>query len=440
MNLSELYDLFVRIDKDFRMQNPNHSCICTDTRACKAGAMFFALKGENFNGNTFAEKALQLGAEAVIIDQPEYDLKNERCILVPNVLKTLQLLAQMHRIAWGKPVIAITGTNGKTTTKELTASVLTQKYNVLYTQGNLNNHIGVPLTLLQLTDQHELAIIEMGASHPGDIAELVNIACPNVGLITNVGMAHLQGFGSFEGVKKTKGELYDFLRQNNGAIFLNKDNEHLSQMAVGLPAHTYSMKNNPAEVQGKLLDCRHFLKMQVRMDERVITLNTQLAGTYNAENVLAAITIGKAFGLSVEQLKQGIENYTPTNNRSMWMDTGRNQLIVDAYNANPTSMQAAIENFYQMNLDQPVLILGDMLELGEHTHDEHQRIVSILQEKGFENVILVGKAFQEIQAKYPSYATVEQLYDYLANNPLHQRHILLKGSRGIRLEKLIHLL
>ena len=440
MNLSELYDLFVRIDKDFRMQNPNHSCICTDTRACKAGAMFFALKGENFNGNTFAEKALQLGAEAVIIDQPEYDLKNERCILVPNVLKTLQLLAQMHRIAWGKPVIAITGTNGKTTTKELTASVLTQKYNVLYTQGNLNNHIGVPLTLLQLTDQHELAIIEMGASHPGDIVELVNIACPNVGLITNVGMAHLQGFGSFEGVKKTKGELYDFLRQNNGAIFLNKDNEHLSQMAVGLPAHTYSMKNNQAEVQGKLLDCRHFLKMQVHMDERVITLNTQLAGTYNAENVLAAITIGKAFGLSVEQLKQGIENYTPTNNRSMWMDTGRNQLIVDAYNANPTSMQAAIENFYQMNLDQPVLILGDMLELGEHTHDEHQRIVSILQEKGFENVILVGKAFQEIQAKYPSYATVEQLYDYLANNPLHQRHILLKGSRGIRLEKLIHLL
>lgn len=440
MNLSELYDLFVRIDKDFRMQNPNHSCICTDTRACKAGAMFFALKGENFNGNTFAEKALQLGAEAVIIDQPEYDLKNERCILVPNVLKTLQLLAQMHRIAWGKPVIAITGTNGKTTTKELTASVLTQKYNVLYTQGNLNNHIGVPLTLLQLTDQHELAIIEMGASHPGDIAELVNIACPNVGLITNVGMAHLQGFGSFEGVKKTKGELYDFLRQNNGAIFLNKDNEHLSQMAVGLPAHTYSMKNNPAEVQGKLLDCKHFLKMQVRMDERVITLNTQLAGTYNAENVLAAITIGKAFGLSMEQLKQGIENYTPTNNRSMWMDTGRNQLIVDAYNANPTSMQAAIENFYQMNLDQPVLILGDMLELGEHTHDEHQRIVSILQEKGFENVILVGKAFQEIQAKYPSYATVEQLYDYLANNPLHQRYILLKGSRGIRLEKLIHLL
>lgn len=440
MNLSELYDLFVRIDKDFRMQNPNHSCICTDTRACKAGAMFFALKGENFNGNTFAEKALQLGAAAVIIDQPEYDLKNERCILVPNVLKTLQLLAQMHRIAWGKPVIAITGTNGKTTTKELTASVLTQKYNVLYTQGNLNNHIGVPLTLLQLTDQHELAIIEMGASHPGDIVELVNIACPNVGLITNVGMAHLQGFGSFEGVKKTKGELYDFLRQNNGAIFLNKDNEHLSQMAVGLPAHTYSMKNNPAEVQGKLLDCRHFLKMQVRMDERVITLNTQLAGTYNAENVLAAITIGKAFGLSVEQLKQGIENYTPTNNRSMWMDTGRNQLIVDAYNANPTSMQAAIENFYQMNLDQPVLILGDMLELGEHTHDEHQRIVSILQEKGFENVILVGKAFQEIQAKYPSYATVEQLYDYLANNPLHQRYILLKGSRGIRLEKLIHLL
>jgi len=440
MNLSELYDLFVRIDKDFRMQNPNHSCICTDTRACKAGAMFFALKGENFNGNTFAEKALQLGAAAVIIDQPEYDLKNERCILVPNVLKTLQLLAQMHRIAWGKPVIAITGTNGKTTTKELTASVLTQKYNVLYTQGNLNNHIGVPLTLLQLTDQHELAIIEMGASHPGDIAELVNIACPNVGLITNVGMAHLQGFGSFEGVKKTKGELYDFLRQNNGAIFLNKDNEHLSQMAVGLPAHTYSMKNNPAEVQGKLLDCKHFLKMQVKLDGHVCTLNTQLAGTYNAENVLAAITIGKAFGLSMEQLKQGIENYTPTNNRSMWMDTGRNQLIVDAYNANPTSMQAAIENFYQMNLDQPVLILGDMLELGEHTHDEHQRIIGILQEKGFENVILVGKAFQEIQAKYPSYATVEQLYDYLANNPLHQRYILLKGSRGIRLEKLIHLL
>ena len=440
MNLSELYDVFVQTDKAFRMQHPEHSCVCTDTRACEAGAMFFALKGENFNGNSFAEKALQLGAAAVVIDQPEYAVSDERCVLVPNVLKTLQQLAQMHRIAWGKPVIAITGTNGKTTTKELTASVLTQKYNVLYTQGNLNNHIGVPLTLLQLTDQHELAIIEMGASHPGDIDELVNIACPNVGLITNVGMAHLQGFGSFEGVKKTKGELYDFLRQNNGAIFLNEDNEHLCQMALGLPTHTYSMKNTTAEVLGKLLNCRHFLQMMAVVHGQEISLNTQLAGTYNAENVLAAITVGKAFGLSHELLKKGIEDYTPTNNRSMWMDTGRNQLIVDAYNANPTSMEAAIENFYQMNLDQPVLILGDMLELGEHTHNEHARIVNLLQEKGFENVMLVGKAFSELNAEYPTYTTVDELYEYLANNPMHQQHILLKGSRGIRLEKLIHLL
>lgn len=440
MNLSELYDVFVRIDKEFRKQNPTNSCICTDTRACKAGAMFFALKGENFNGNTFAEKALQLGAAAVIIDQPDYAVQDERCVLVPNVLNALQQLAQMHRIAWGKPVIAITGTNGKTTTKELTASVLTQKYNVLYTQGNLNNHIGVPLTLLQLTDQHELAIIEMGASHPGDITELVNIACPNVGLITNVGMAHLQGFGSFEGVKKTKAELYDFLRQNNGAIFLNNDNQHLRQMANKLPAHTYSLKNNPAEVQGEVMNCRHFLQMKAVVDGQELSLNTQLAGTYNAENVLAAITVGKAFGLSLEQLKKGIEDYIPTNNRSMWMDTGRNQLIVDAYNANPTSMEAAIENFYLMNLNQPVLILGDMLELGEHTRDEHARIVQLLKEKGFENVILVGKAFSELKAEYPTYTTVDELYEYLANNPMHQQHILLKGSRGIRLEKLIHLL
>lgn len=439
MNLSELYDLFVQTDKVFRMQHPTQSCICTDTRACEEGAIFFALKGENFNGNTFAEKALQLGAAAVIIDQAEYAIEDERCIVVENVLKTLQSLAQMHRIAWGKPVVAITGTNGKTTTKELTASVLTQKYKVLYTQGNLNNHIGVPLTVLQLTDQHELAIIEMGASHPGDIKELVEIACPNVGLITNVGMAHLQGFGSFEGVKQTKGELYDFLKQNEGAIFLNIDNEHLTQMALHLPAHTYTLQNKPADVQGKIVDCKQFLQMEVMVDDQLISLNTHLAGTYNAENILAAICVGRAFHLTPTELKKGIEDYIPTNNRSMWMDTGRNQLIIDAYNANPTSMAAAIENFYQMQLSQPVLVLGDMLELGEHTPTEHKRIVHLLQEKGFKDVMLVGKAFKEVESSYPTYTAVEELYDHLAKNPMHERHVLLKGSRGIHLEKLIHL-
>lgn len=440
MNLSELYDLFVQTDNAFRALHPNQSCVCTDTRACEKGAMFFALKGENFNGNTFAEKALELGAAAVIVDEPKYALNDARCVLVPDVLKTLQQLAQMHRIAWGKPVIAITGTNGKTTTKELTASVLTQKYNVLYTQGNLNNHIGVPLTLLQLTDQHELAIIEMGASHPGDITELVNIACPNAGLVTNVGLAHLQGFGSLDGVKKTKGELYDFLRQNEGVIFRNEDNPHLTEMANGWLAHTYSLKNPQAEVWGRVIDCQHFLQMEIAVDGLSTSLKTQLAGAYNAENVLAAITIGKAFGLSMEQLKQGIENYTPTNNRSMWMDTGRNQLLVDAYNANPTSMAAAIENFHQMNLTQPALILGDMLELGEHTLAEHTRIVQLLHEKNFKRVFLVGKAFMQVHQDFPAYSSVEELYEVLAKNPLHEHYVLLKGSRGIRLEKLIHLL
>ena len=440
MNLSELYDVFVRIDKEFRKQNPTNSCICTDTRACKAGAMFFALKGENFNGNAFAERALQLGAAAVVVDEPQYALKDSRCILVSNVLKTLQDLAQLHRITWGKPVLAITGTNGKTTTKELTATVLAQKYNVHYTKGNLNNHIGVPLTLLQLTPEHELAIIEMGASHPGDITELVNIACPNAGLITNVGLAHLQGFGSLDGVKKTKGELYDFLRQNEGVIFRNEDNTHLTEMALELPSHTYSMKNQQAEVWGHVVNCQHFLQMEVSVDGQPFELHTQLAGAYNAENVLAAITVGKVFGLTQQELQKGIEDYTPTNNRSMWMDTGRNQVVVDAYNANPTSMEAAIENFYQMKLEHSVLILGDMLELGEHTPAEHQRIVTLLQERGFKDVFLVGKAFKEANTHFTAYANVEELYEELAQKPLHHTYILLKGSRGIRLEKLIHLL
>ncbi len=411
--------------------------VSTDTRNLPAGCIFFALRGENFNGNRFALQALRDGASLAVVDEdiskysenlelPEF---SERVIRVDNTLKALQQLAREWRRQWGKTIIGITGTNGKTTTKELTATVLGTKYNIHYTQGNLNNHVGVPLTLLQLTDKHELAIIEMGASHPGDIRELVDIAEPDCGLITNVGRAHLQGFGSFDGVMQTKKELYDYLKAHSGFCFRNLDNQYLSQMAGDLQTIGYHT--------GKLPE------------------GTHLVGGYNSENVQAALCVGEHFGLSREAGLDAIRSYIPSNNRSQLLRTEHNTLVVDAYNANPTSMMAAIQNFIttpsvslgsgqdelrilNKSSDCRMFILGDMLELGEYSLTEHQNIVNMLLEQKQQNVLLVGGEFGKTTAPYPVFANVQALAEHLTEHPISGKTILIKGSHGIHLEQIIN--
>ncbi len=414
--------------------------VSTDTRNLPVGCIFVALRGETFNGNQFAQQALDKGAAIAVIDEAAY--ASDRTILVPNTLLALQELAREWREAWDKPIIGITGTNGKTTTKELMAAVLRTRYCIHYTQGNLNNQIGVPLTLLQLRPEHELAIIEMGASHPGDIKELVDIAEPNCGLITNVGKAHLLGFGSFEGVKRTKAELYDYLRHDASAfIFRNIDNPHLAEMAGDLPYGSYALHSNLADLTGRVTASDEYLQMEVTYCGETLPVHTQLIGAYNAENVLAAIRVGLKFGISLREAVLAIEEYTPTNNRSMLRKTERNTLVIDVYNANATSMQAAVLNFIQMSIpmEQKCLILGDMRELGAESHLEHQNIVNLLAEQRFENVWLVGEEFQHTTAAYPVFACVDEAIAYFTEHPLTGKHILLKGSHGIHLEQLIDL-
>ena len=393
---------------DFLIKNKDSLLVSTDTRNLPAGCVFFALHGANFDGNKFAQQALEQGAALAIIDNPEYALP-EGTLIVDNTLLALQDLACAWRRELGLPIIGITGTNGKTTTKELLATVLSTKYNLHYTQGNLNNQIGVPLTLLQITRAHEMAIVEMGASHPGDIKELVDVAEPNCGLITNVGRAHLEGFGSFEGVQQTKKELYDYLREHQGFIFRNMDNPYLAQMAGDLQTVPYTTGTMPD--------------------------GTNLVGTYNAENISAAICVGEYYGVPREQALEAIRQYVPTNNRSQNVQTANNQLIVDAYNANPTSMQAAINAF-----KGDTYILGAMRELGEYTHLEHQNVVNMLAERKADLVYLVGEEFHLTTSPYLIFDTVEQLHDYLQANPLTNRTILLKGSRSTKMEKLLDIL
>ncbi len=380
---------------DFLIKGKDALCVTTDSRKVTPGCVFVALKGEHFDGNAFVEQAKAEGAEYVICGE--------------NALKELQDLARAWRRALGLPILGITGTNGKTTTKELCAAVLSTKYNLYYTQGNLNNQLGVPLTLLSITRAHEMAIVEMGASHPGDIKELVDIAEPDFGLITNVGKAHLQGFGSFEGVMATKAELYDYLRTHGGYCFRNTDNPYLAQMAGDLKTVAYQTGTMPE--------------------------GTHLVGAYNAENISAAICVGKHFGISEEEALAAIRAYVPSNNRSQFMQTERNALVVDAYNANPTSMQAAI-NAFKGNC----YILGAMRELGDYSHLEHQNIVNMLLERKADKVLLVGEEYKQTTAPYPIFDDVEALCEYLQKEPLIGYHVLLKGSRSNQLEKVIPLL
>ena len=454
MEIKELYKLYQQ-----------HPCITTDSRDCPEGSIFLALKGESFDGNKFALQALEKGcAYAIVDDQTVIANEDNRLILVSDCLQTFKDLAREHRRQFNIPVIGITGTNGKTTTKELIAAVLSQKYNVLYTQGNFNNDVGVPKTLFRLTKEHEIAVIEMGASHPGDIKTLVETAEPTCGLITNVGRAHLQGFGSFEGVIRTKCELYDFLRtREDGLIFINADNEHLMNQIgddedIWITPYSTDPDNQYTCISGEVIECNPFLK--IRWREPLMTLEeeerstkwhkvqTHLIGAYNIDNLLAAISVGINFGVDRKKICAALEAYTPSNNRSQMTITEKNHLIVDAYNANPTSMQAALDNFSQINLSlsshlsplKKMAILGQMGELGEESDKEHRQMVAYLERAGYDEVWLVGDNFKDIPCPFRKFHDVEEVKAAIQAHCPEGYYILIKGSNSNKLFQLPELL
>ena len=451
MEMKELYELFLQ-----------HPTITTDSRDVPEGSMFFALKGDTFDGNAYAISALEKGAAYAVIDEKEYAKEsNDRLILVEDVLTTLQQLAKYHRVHLGTPIIGITGTNGKTTTKELISAVLKKKYNVLYTQGNFNNHIGVPRTLLQLTKEHDIAVIEMGANHPGEIKTLVEIVLPDFGIITNVGKAHLLGFGSFEGVIRTKGELYDFLRVLQGTVFINNDNPHLLGISDGLKLVKYGQKDaKDLLVKGELVECNPFLKFEWQTSStltpqlstvncqlstincQLSTVQTRLIGSYNLDNALAAACIGTFFNVPATDISAALEEYTPSNNRSQLTITQDNKLVVDAYNANPTSMRAALENFRLINAEHKMCILGQMGELGDVSEEEHQKVIDLLGDCGFEKVWLVGENFAKTAhpAHYRLFANVEEVKAAIATEKPQGYLILIKGSNSNKLVQTVELL
>lgn len=417
-----------------------HPVITTDTRSCPAGSIFFALRGATFDGNAFATKALEAGCAYAVVDDPAVS-GDERLLHVPDVLKALQDLAAYHRRRLATPVVQITGTNGKTTTKELVSTVLARRYNVLFTEGNFNNHIGVPKTLLRLRPEHEMAVIETGANHPGEIAALSRIVDADCGLITNVGKAHLEGFGSFEGVVRTKGELYDYLRTKPGAfIFLDADNEHLRPIAEGLTAVRYGRPGTDCDVEGEVVDCTPFLRLRWRRrGGEWHTVQTRLIGAYNVTNALAAAAVGTRFGVGEEQITEALAAYEPTNNRSELKRTAHNVLIIDAYNANPTSMKAALDNFRLIEAPRKVAILGEMRELGEASAEEHCRVVDQAESLGLSALWLVGENFEPYAARHDYFRyfpNVEAVEAHLAASPLTDALILIKGSNGTRLYRL----
>jgi len=427
MQTVELYSLFLK-----------YPVVTTDSRNCPFGSIFFALKGEKFDGNDYLEQALQNGAAYAVGDRTSLP-QGDRIIHVDNALQSLQNLANYHRKQLNTKVIAITGTNGKTTTKELIAATLSTQYPVLFTQGNLNNHIGVPLTLLQLKPEHRFAVIEMGANHPGEIHALCCIADPDFGLITNVGKAHLEGFGSFEGVVRTKTELYDYIREKNGTVFVNIENPILKERSEN--THRIFYGTSPeAFIQGRIIDSESCLELEWNLVNRI---KTQLVGNYNFENVLAAICVGVYFDATALQINDAIANYTPTNNRSQSLKTQRNHLIIDAYNANPSSMQVALDNFLSLKASPKMVIIGEMKELGKYSEEEHQKLVNRLMESVIDKVILCGKNFQNIRTDAPEWAVfqdTDELLAYLHFENFSGFHVLIKGSRTNQLEKTIEFL
>ena len=431
MNISELYKIYTE-----------HPVVTTDSRNCPEGSIFIALKGASFDGNKFAATALEKGCAYAIVDEPEYAV-NDRCILVDNCLTTFKELARYHRRQFSIPVIGITGTNGKTTTKELVSAVLARKYRVMHTEGNFNNDVGVPKTLLRLRPEHEIAVVEMGASHPGDIKKLVEYVEPQYGIITNVGRAHLLGFGSFEGVVKTKGELYDFLRtKTDSTVFINNDDEHLKGIAHDLTLIEYGTgTGNSLYVSGRVVECAPTLTFEWRhKNGEWHKVESHLIGSYNLYNMLAAATVGIYFGVSEQEVSQALEDYIPSNNRSQLEVTAHNKLIVDAYNANPTSMMAALKNFRDMKVENKMAILGDMRELGAVSEEEHQRVVDFLKDAGMENIWLVGEEFGKTSCPFRKFKDVEEVKKAVAELQPENHYILIKGSNGIKLYQLPELL
>lgn len=419
MNITELYQLYTQT-----------YLIDTDTRKIRKGSIFFALKGDNFNGNEFAAEAIKSGAGYAVIDEENYS-RFPNTILVSNVMKTLQKLAIFHRKQLAIPIISLTGSNGKTTTKELINAVLSKKYETSATAGNLNNHIGVPLTLLSMTPKTEIGIVEMGANHLKEIEFLCSIAAPNYGVITNFGKAHLEGFGSLEGVIKGKSELYDFLRLTKGTVFLNTDDKLQVKQASGI---------NAVEFNGdtiKFVAASPFVIVQFKNT----VIESQLIGKYNYNNIAVAVTVGNYFKISEIDIKKAIENYVPVNNRSQIIQKGTNKIILDAYNANPSSMQAALENFAQLKDTDKIVFLGDMFELGKDSKMEHQKIADMAASCNFSKVFLIGKAFSAISAKN---AYVSDSFESFKNSTnysnINNATILIKGSRGMALERLLDLL
>jgi len=424
LEISQLYSLYLQ-----------HPSVQTDTRKLKKGDIFFALKGPSFNGNAFAAKALEQGAAYAIIDDPRY-VTDDRTILVQDGLQTLQQLAKHHRQQFKIPFLAITGSNGKTTTKELVTTVLRQKFRTYATEGNLNNHIGVPLTLLRIGQDAEMAVVEMGANHQKEIESYCRIALPDYGIITNCGKAHIEGFGSEEGVRKGKGELYDAIRQNAGTIFRNTDLTYLEEMASGISNQiTYGSAN--AQYMGRPLMENLYLNVAILTSGFETLIKTQLVGEYNFPNVMVAVAVGLHFGILIDDVKKGIESYQPDNSRSQLLKVNDNTVVLDAYNANPTSMRAAINNFATTDAAKKILWMGGMKEMGPEEVREHQELVSFIDRYTWEDVLLVGKEFESVSGKYTWFETSQDAADYVKKNKPSSATILIKGSRGSSMEKLL---
>ena len=422
--IKELYKLF--------LQNPS---VQTDTRKLKSGDLFFALSGPNYNGSDFALKALELGAAYAIIDK-DIESDDERIIKVPDSLLALQLLAKYHRQQLKIPVLAITGSNGKTTTKELVSTVLATTLITYTTQGNLNNHIGVPLTILSIKTDAEIAVIEMGANHQKEIASYCEYTLPTHALITNCGKAHLEGFGGIEGVIKGKGELYDYIRANGGTVFINWDYKYLQTMSSGI-TNLIKYGTVSADTIGYLLESNPFLKVGFKNHNELETISTQLVGDYNVPNVLCAVAVGKYFGVPNEKIKSGIENYVPTNSRSQLIHKDSNSIILDAYNANPTSMKAAIENFASLDGASKVLFIGGMMELGNESLAEHLSIINLIKKYNWDKVVLVGGDFNKIVHPFINLTNSLEAKEWFTNQHFTNTHFLIKGSRSMQMEKII---
>jgi UDP-N-acetylmuramoyl-tripeptide--D-alanyl-D-alanine ligase len=424
MTTEQLYEIYKK----------NHS-VQTDTRKLQPGDIFFALKGDNFNGNSFAKKALDSGASYAVIDEKEFEIPG-KTILVDDVLTTLQQLAKYHRQQFSIPVLAVTGSNGKTTTKELIHVVLSSTFKTYTTEGNLNNHIGVPLTLLKVKQDAEIIVVEMGANHPGEIASYCSWALPTHGIITNCGKAHLEGFGSSEGVRKGKGELYDHLRNNNGTAFVMRDYDYLREMSKGIPVVIW-YGTAESDIEGRAKSSEPFLDILLTKGLNTSLLKTQLVGEYNLSNVLAAVAAGKYFQVPEDKIKNAIENYTPSNSRSQLIKKGNNTIILDAYNANPSSMKMAIENFSRLGTTEKVLMLGAMAELGEESLTEHKILVDQISLAKWKAVVLVGGDFRKIDHSFIQFENSVQAKEWLHQQHFENVHLLIKGSRSMQMEKVL---